>query len=90
VGRKTKIDDDGLERLPNGHSYIDQCGAYSLGLTHLTGLKPTGAAIVLARRCGTPNIHYMTRAELDEAEQSFLERCHLYFENLHSTLQAEA
>jgi len=90
VGRKTTTDKDGSERLPPGHSYIDQCGAYSLGLTHLTGLKPTGAAIVLARRCGNPNIHYMTRAELDEAEQSFLERCHRYFENLHSQLQAEA
>jgi len=90
VGRKTTTDKEGLERLPPGHSYIDQCGAYSLGLSHLTGLKPTGAAIVLARRCGNPNIHTMTRAELDDAEQSFLERCHRYFENLHSQLQAEA
>ena len=89
VGRKTKTDDDGLERLPPGHSYIDQCSAYSLGLTHLTGLKPTGAAIVLARRCGTPNIHYMSARELADAEQSFLERCHRYFENLHSQLQVE-
>ena len=90
VGRKTKTDDDGLERLPPGHSYIDQCGAYSLGLSHLTGLRPTGAAIVLARRCGTPNIHYTTRAELEEAECSFLARVEQYFENLHSQLQAEA
>jgi len=50
VGRKT----DDNDRLPRGHSYIDQCGAYSLGLKHLTGLSPTGAAIVLARRCGKP------------------------------------
>jgi len=82
VGRKTKLDEDGLERLPPGHSYIDQCGAYSLGLTHLTGLKPTGAAIVLARRCGAPNIHYMTRAELDEAENAFMARVELYFSGL--------
>ena len=79
VGRKTKTDDDGLERLPPGHSYIDQCGAYSLGLKHLTGLQPTGAAIVLARRCGTPNIHTMTRAELEQAECSFLARVEQYF-----------
>jgi hypothetical protein len=59
VSRKTKTDENKQERLPPGHSYIDQCGAYSLGLTHLTGLKPTGAAIVLARRCGEPNVHYM-------------------------------
>jgi len=88
VGRKTTTDKDGSERLPPGHSYIDQCGAYSLGLSHLTGLKPTGAAIVLARRCGTPNIHTMTRAELDDAEQSFLERCHLYFDQLQNAIQA--
>ena len=41
VSRKTKTDENKQERLPPGHSYIDQCGAYSLGLTHLTGLKPT-------------------------------------------------
>lgn len=86
VSRKTKTDDEGLERLPPGHTYIDQCGAYSLGLKHLTGLKPTGAAVVLARRCGKPNVHWMTLSELEEAEQSFLERCHRYFEQLHSRL----
>jgi ATP-dependent exoDNAse (exonuclease V) beta subunit len=64
VSRKTKTDENKQERLPPGHSYIDQCGAYSLGLTHLTGLKLTGAAIVLARRCGEPNIHYMTAKNL--------------------------
>ena len=85
VGRKTKSDDDGMERLPPGHSYIDQCGAYSLGLKHLTGLKPTGAAIVLARRCGTPNVHYMTQDELIQAEDNFLARVVTYFENLELT-----
>ena len=87
VGRKTAIQ-DGQERLPNGHSYIDQCGAYSLGLKHLTGLQPTGAAIVLARRCGAPNIHYMNRDELEQAEHSFLARTEVYFDNLQAALQA--
>jgi hypothetical protein len=82
VKRKT----DASDRLPTGHSYIDQCGAYSLGLKHLTGLQPTGAAIVLARRCGAPNIHYMTKDDLEQAEKSFLERCHRYFDQLHSSL----
>jgi hypothetical protein len=86
VGRKTKTDENDAERLPPGHSYIDQCGAYSLGLKHLTGLKPTGAAVVLARRCGKPNVHYMSLSELEEAEQSFLERCHRYFENLQTAI----
>ena len=84
VGRKTNDED----RLPKGHSYIDQCGAYSLGLKYLTGLEPTGAAIVLARRCGKPNVHYMTQDELIEAEDSFLARVVTYFENLEIPIQA--
>lgn len=82
VGRKTKADDEGMERLPPDHSYLAQAGAYSLGLRHMTGLKPTGAAIVLARRCGTPNVHYMTQDELIQAEDNFLARVVTYFENL--------
>lgn len=86
VGRKT----DAQDRLPAGHSYIDQCGAYSLGLKHLTGLAPTGAAIVLARRCGEPNVHTMTKDELEHAECSFLARTKLYFDNLQKTIQETA
>jgi hypothetical protein len=82
VGRKTSKDEDGLERLPPGHSYIDQCGAYSLGLKHLTGLQPTGAAIVLARRCGAPNVHSMSLRDLKEAEDSFMARVKRYFAEL--------
>ena len=82
VSRKTKLDDEGLERLPPGHSYIDQCGAYSLGLKHLTGLQPTGAAIILARRCGTPNVHSMSLRDLKEAEDSFMSRVEQYFASL--------
>jgi hypothetical protein len=89
VGRKTAIQ-DGQERLPPGHSYIDQCGAYSLGLKHLTGLQPTGAAIILARRCGTPNIHSMDRAELEAAENSFMARVERYFEALKNPIQVSA
>jgi len=90
VGRKTTKDEDGLERLPPGHSYIDQCGAYSLGLKHLTGLQPTGAAIVLARRCGNPNIHHMTQAELEQAEKSFMARVEQYFTALQNPIQVSA
>ena len=78
VKRKT----DASDRLPNGHSYIDQCGAYSLGLKHLTGLQPTGAAIVLARRCGAPNIHTMSARDLADAEESFMARVEQYFSGL--------
>ena len=74
VGRKTTTDSDGLERLPDRHAYIDQCGAYSLGLRYLTGLQPTGAVIVLARRCGPPNVHSMSLRDLQAAEESFIDR----------------
>ena len=90
VGRKTKTDENKQERLPEGHSYIDQTGAYSLGLTYLTGLKPTGAAIILARRCGEPNVHYMTRDELELAEKSFMARVERYFEALQNPIQVSA
>ena len=85
VGRKTTTDEDGLERLPEGHSYIDQCGAYSLGLKHLTGLQPTGAVVVLARRCGAPNVHSMSLRDLREAEDSFMARVVQYFEKLETS-----
>jgi hypothetical protein len=79
VGKKT----DENDRLPPTHSYLAQAGAYSLGLKHMCpSLKPTGAAIVLARRCGTPNVHYMTQDELIQAEDNFLARVVTYFENL--------
>jgi len=40
---------------------------------------------VLARRCGTPNVHYMTQDELIQAEDNFLARVVTYFENLELT-----
>jgi len=90
VGRKTSKDEDGLERLPFGHSYIDQCGAYSLGLKHLTGLQPTGAVIVLARRCGKPNVHFMSARDLADAENSFMARVEKYFSALEKPIHAPA
>ncbi len=79
VGRKT----DSNERLPENHSYIDQCGAYSLSLKYMTGREIAGAAVVLARRCGTPNVHYMNREELEAAENSFKNSAIQYFEAIH-------
>ena len=72
---KTKTIDD-------SHGYFSQMGAYSLGLTHLTGLKPTGGLIVLARRCGTPQVHSMDSDDLKRAETAFMDRVHRYFDAL--------
>jgi hypothetical protein len=85
VGRKTTPDEDGLERLPEGHSYIDQCGAYSRRMKQLTGLQTTGAVVVLARRCGAPNVHSRSARELADAEESFMARVVQYFEKLEAS-----
>ena len=72
------------KNLDSGHSYVHQCGAYSLGLEHLTGLRPTSAAIVLARRCGTPQVHMLDANALREAEQAYLQRVEQYFTALNA------
>lgn len=56
------------------HDYTLQLGAYSLGLEHLTGLRPLGALIVVARRVGPPDITFISRSSLTTAEAGFLER----------------
>ena len=68
------------KQLDAGHSYVHQLGAYSLGLQHLTGLRPSGGVIVLARRCGPPQTLSLTQDELVVAEDAYLERVQRYFE----------
>jgi hypothetical protein len=36
------------KHLDENHQYVHQLGAYSLGLQHLTGLRPQGGIVVLA------------------------------------------
>ena len=55
-------------------NYRHQLGGYSLGLRYLTGLEAPGAAIVVGRRTGPPEVTFLDAAELKEAEQRFLER----------------
>jgi hypothetical protein len=87
--RKTLEDENGNERLPDNHNYIHQCGAYSLGLKYLCpSIEVAGAAIVLARRIGPPNVHIMNKDELVQAEDAFLERVVSYFENLEIPIHA--
>ena len=59
-------------------SYIDQIGAYSLGLTRLTGIKARGGAVVVARRSGAPQIRELSELEVRGAEVRFLERVDCY------------
>jgi hypothetical protein len=62
--------------------YRLQAGAYSLGLEHLTCIRPAGAFIVVARRAGPPDVTPMTQDELVEAQDGYLERCRQFYESL--------
>lgn len=73
---KTTVNRKNLD--PN-HSYVHQLGAYSLGLQYLTGLRPTGGLVILARRCGTPQTYYLDDIALANAEDAYLERVKRYF-----------
>jgi genome maintenance exonuclease 1 len=63
-------------------NYCDQLGAYSLGLTELTGLKAQQGIVVIARRTGEPQAHYLSRFQLKQCETQFLERCTDYYDAL--------
>jgi len=76
---KTSQRERSEEMLTN---YIDQLGAYSLGLKSLTGIKAAGAYVVVARRTGAPQLRELSELELRGAESRFLERCETYFDGL--------
>jgi len=68
--------------MNGGHSYVHQIGAYSLGLQHLTGIRPSGGTVVLARRCGEPDVYGIDQDALVQAEDAYLERVRMYHEAL--------
>ena len=59
--------------------YRDQTGGYSLMLENLTGIKPIGGAVVVARRSGEPVCTLLGREDLTAAEDRFKARCAQYF-----------
>ena len=65
--------------------YKCQMGAYAIGVTEQTGLKPAGACVVVARKSGPALIHTLDRAELDAAESEFVARCARYFSDIASS-----
>jgi hypothetical protein len=62
--------------------YKLQAGAYSLGLEHLTGLRPAGAFIVVSRRVGPPDVTFMSLDDLIRAQDGYLARCELFHSQL--------
>lgn len=69
------------------HDYTLQCGAYALGLEHLTGIRPAGAFIVVARRIGAPNVTFLSARELADAKVGYLERVSLFYRQLENAIQ---
>lgn len=79
VDWKTSQRERSEEMLVN---YQDQLGAYSLGLRAMTGIRPKGGVIVVARRTGAPQVRELSELEIRGCESRFLERCETYFEGL--------
>lgn len=65
--------------------YILQTGAYSLGLEHLTNIQAAGAFIVVARRVGPPDVTFINRDKLIQAQDGYLERCKTFYEAIQGT-----
>ena len=63
--------------------YIDQLGAYSIGLKHLTGIVAKGGLVVVARRAGPPDVRELSELELRGAESRYMSRCEIYYDALH-------
>ena len=79
VDWKTSQRERSEEMLVN---YQDQLGAYSLGLRAMTGIRPKGGVIVVARRTGAPQVRELSELEIRGCESRFLERCETYFDGL--------
>ena len=55
--------------------YLDQIGAYSLGLQHTYDIQPTKAVLAIARPTGQePDIWVVDEKELRAREEKFLQR----------------
>ena len=75
VDWKTSQRERSEEMLVN---YQDQLGAYSLGLRAMTGIRPKGGVIVVARRTGAPQVRELSELEIRGCEFRFLERCETF------------
>jgi len=83
VDWKTSLRERSEDLLTN---YIDQLGAYSLGLKHLTTIQPAGAFVVVARRTGAPQVRELSQLELFGAEARFTQRIDTYWNEIYPRL----
>ena len=86
VDWKTSVRERSEDLLTN---YIDQLGAYSLGLKSLTGIQAAGAFVVVARRTGAPQVRELTQLELFGAEARFTQRIDTYWNDIYPKLIQE-
>ena len=87
VDWKTSVRERSEDLLTN---YIDQLGAYSLGLKSLTGIQAAGAFVVVARRTGAPQVRELSQLELFGAEGRFQARVERYWNDVYPQLAAQA
>ena len=87
VDWKTSLRERSEDLLTN---YIDQLGAYSLGLKSLTNIQAAGAFVVVARRTGAPQVRELSQLELFGAEARFTQRCQTYWSDIYPQLAAQA
>ena len=87
VDWKTSVRERSEDLLTN---YIDQLGAYSLGLKSLTNIQAAGAFVVVARRTGAPQVRELTQLELFGAEARFTQRVDTYWNDIYPQLAAQA
>ena len=83
VDWKTSVRERSEDLLTN---YIDQLGAYSLGLKSLTNIQAAGAFVVVARRTGAPQVRELTQLELFGAEARFTQRIDTYWNDIYPKL----
>ena len=86
VDWKTSVRERSEDLLTN---YIDQLGAYSLGLKSLTNIQAAGAFVVVARRTGAPQVRELTQLELFGAEARFTQRIDTYWTDIYPKLIQE-
>jgi ATP-dependent exoDNAse (exonuclease V) beta subunit len=86
VDWKTSVRERSEDLLTN---YIDQLGAYSLGLKSLTNIQAAGAFVVVARRTGAPQVRELTQLELFGAEARFTQRIDTYWNDIYPKLIQE-
>ena len=59
--------------------YFDQLGAYSYCIEYVYGVKPERGVLMIARPRQEPDVWELSRAELDDATERFLERLKRYY-----------